>query len=80
MRSSVAVNEANLLKYILSFRQHNGFHEQCVEQIFADLTQHFNPESLMVRAWYTRRGGIDINPCRVSDLALLPKPSRLVRQ
>ena len=74
------VNNANMLRYILSFRQHNGFHEQCVEQIFADLSQYYEPSELMVRAWYTRRGGIDINPCRVSDIALLPVPSRLIRQ
>lgn len=73
-------NNANMLRYILSFRQHNGFHEQCVEQIFADLSQYYAPSELMVRAWYTRRGGIDINPCRVSDMALLPAPSRLIRQ
>lgn len=73
-------NNANMLRYILSFRQHNGFHEQCVEQIFADLSQYYKPSALMVRAWYTRRGGIDINPCRVSDARLLPKPSRLIRQ
>jgi len=75
-----AFNNANMLRYILSFRQHNGFHEQCVEQIFADLSQYYEPSELMVRAWYTRRGGIDINPCRVSDIDLLPKPSRLIRQ
>ncbi|MGO2279674.1 NADPH-dependent 7-cyano-7-deazaguanine reductase QueF [Psychrobacter sp. AOP7-D1-21] len=73
-------NDANMLRYILSFRQHNGFHEQCVEQIFADLSQHYQPSELVVRAWYTRRGGIDINPCRVSDISLLPNPSRLIRQ
>lgn len=73
-------NNANMLRYILSFRQHNGFHEQCVEQIFSDLSQYYAPSELMVRAWYTRRGGIDINPCRVSDMSLLPKPSRLIRQ
>ncbi|MGM8888065.1 NADPH-dependent 7-cyano-7-deazaguanine reductase QueF, partial [Psychrobacter sp. 1U2] len=73
-------NNANMLRYILSFRQHNGFHEQCVEQIFADLSECYKPRELMVRAWYTRRGGIDINPCRVSDIGLLPKPSRLIRQ
>ena len=73
-------NNASMLRYILSFRQHNGFHEQCVEQIFADLSQYYQPSVLMVRAWYTRRGGIDINPCRVSDISLLPKPSRLIRQ
>ena len=74
------VNAANILRYILSFRQHNGFHEQCVEQIFADLSRYYEPSALMVRAWYTRRGGIDINPCRVSDITLLPQPSRLIRQ
>ena len=73
-------NNANMLRYILSFRQHNGFHEQCVEQIFADLSQYYAPSKLMVRAWYTRRGGIDINPCRVSDIGLMPKPTRLIRQ
>lgn len=78
--SEKPVNSANMLRYILSFRQHNGFHEQCVEQIFADLSRYYEPSELMVRAWYTRRGGIDINPCRVSDMSLLPKPSRLIRQ
>ena len=77
---SQPIDCAGLLEYILSFRQHNGFHEQCVEQIFSDLTQAFAPKTLMVRAWYTRRGGIDINPCRVSDISLLPPPSRLNRQ
>ena len=80
MTSEKDVNQANMLRYILSFRQHNGFHEQCVEQIFADLSEYYEPSALMVRAWYTRRGGIDINPCRVSDASLLPKPSRLIRQ
>lgn len=78
--SDKAFDEASMLRYILSFRQHNGFHEQCVEQIFADLSKHYEPSELMVRAWYTRRGGIDINPCRVSDIKLLPQPSRLIRQ
>lgn len=77
---SQPIDRVGLLEYILSFRQHNGFHEQCVEQIFSDLTQAFAPNTLMVRAWYTRRGGIDINPCRVSDISLLPPPSRLNRQ
>ena len=78
--SDKAFDEASMLRYILSFRQHNGFHEQCVEQIFADLSKHYEPSELMVRAWYTRRGGIDINPCRVSDIKLLPQPSRLIGQ
>lgn len=71
----------SLLAYILSFRQHNGFHEQCVEQIYADIWQNLQPKKLMVYAAYTRRGGLDINPCRVSDDEWLPKvPVRLARQ
>lgn len=68
-----------ILKYILSFRQHNGFHEQCVERIFADFMKVFEPSSLLVQANYTRRGGIDINPVRVfnCDVGVL---GRLVRQ
>lgn len=70
----------SMLAYIISYRQHNGFHEQCVEQIFADLWQTLQPEKLMVYATYTRRGGLDINPCRVSHDAWLPSPIRLARQ
>lgn len=70
----------SILAYIISYRQHNGFHEQCVEQMFADLWQNLKPEKLMVYATYTRRGGLDINPCRVSDLTWMPRPIRLARQ
>lgn len=70
----------SILAYIISYRQHNGFHEQCVEQMFADLSEKFSPEKLMVYATYTRRGGLDINPCRVSDAAWMPNPIRLARQ
>ncbi|WFF39142.1 NADPH-dependent 7-cyano-7-deazaguanine reductase QueF [Moraxella nasibovis] len=69
----------DLLKYILSFRQHNGFHEQCVERIFADLMVNFKPQSLKVSANYTRRGGIDINPVRVFNQEI-GEIRRLVRQ
>lgn len=72
--------EKSLIAYIISYRQHNGFHEQCVEQIFADLWTVLQPEKLMVYAAYTRRGGLDINPCRVSDDAWMPIPIRLARQ
>ncbi|WP_180089277.1 NADPH-dependent 7-cyano-7-deazaguanine reductase QueF [Acinetobacter sp. YH12219] len=70
----------SILAYIISYRQHNGFHEQCVEQMFADIWQHLKPSQLMVYAAYTRRGGLDINPCRVSDLTWMPRPIRLARQ
>lgn len=70
----------SILAYIISYRQHNGFHEQCVEQMFADIWQQLKPEKLMVYATYTRRGGLDINPCRVSDSTWMPRPIRLARQ
>ncbi len=53
-----------LLRYLISFREHNEFHEQCVERIFVDLMRHCRPEKLSVYARYTRRGGLDINPFR----------------
>ena len=52
------------LRYVISFRQHNEFHEQCVERIFVDLMRYCQPEKLTVYARYTRRGGLDINPFR----------------
>lgn len=74
------LSEANLFAYIISYREHNGFHEQCVEQIFADIWTQLQPEKLMVYAAYTRRGGLDINPCRVSEMSWMPSPLRLARQ
>ncbi len=56
------IDRAGLLQYIISFRQHNEFHEQCVERIFTDIMHHCQPQKLTVYARYTRRGGIDINP------------------
>ncbi len=61
------IPEAGLLRYFISFRQYQGFHENCVERIFADLTETYAPESLCVYARYTRRGGLDINPIRMSS-------------
>lgn len=58
------IDREGLLKYIVSFRQHNEFHEQCVERIFVDLMARCKPEKLTVYARYTRRGGLDINPFR----------------
>lgn len=58
------INHEGLLKYLISFRKHNEFHEQCVERIFYDILQRCNPKHLTVYARYTRRGGIDINPFR----------------
>jgi len=57
----------SLLQYLVSFRQHQDFHEHCVERIFADLWQRFRPQRLEVGARYLRRGGLDINPVRASQ-------------
>ena len=74
------VCQNSLLTYIISYRTHSGFHEQCVEQIFADVWRHLRPEALAIHAQYTRRGGLDINPCRSSIADWLPKVTRLARQ
>ncbi|EOS96014.1 NADPH-dependent 7-cyano-7-deazaguanine reductase QueF [Erwinia tracheiphila] len=68
-----------LLRYLISFRQHNEFHEQCVERIFNDILHFCQPENLSIYARYTRRGGLDINPWR-SNVPFIPARSRLVRQ
>ncbi|MBL4900805.1 MAG: NADPH-dependent 7-cyano-7-deazaguanine reductase QueF, partial [Colwellia sp.] len=67
-----AIDHAILLKYLISFRQHNEFHEQCVERIFCDLQQYCQLEELTVFARYTRRGGLDINPFRSTHLTRAP--------
>ncbi|HHF6538962.1 NADPH-dependent 7-cyano-7-deazaguanine reductase QueF [Haemophilus influenzae] len=73
------INQEKLLRYVVSFRQHNEFHEQCVERIFCDLMHYAKPEKLTVYARYTRRGGLDINPFR-SNFENLPENLRLARQ
>jgi 7-cyano-7-deazaguanine reductase len=60
------INHASLLKYLISFRNHNEFHEQCVEHIFSDIIEKCTPSELTVYAKYTRRGGVDINPFRTT--------------
>lgn len=75
------INHENLLKYIVSFRNHNEFHEQCIERIFVDITRYCKPASLTVIGRYTRRGGVDINPFRTSDFNIGPIVNkRLCRQ
>ncbi|WP_137820207.1 NADPH-dependent 7-cyano-7-deazaguanine reductase QueF [Pseudomonas sp. 2FG] len=74
-----ALDHASLLAYLVSFRQHADFHEQCVERIFLDLQRLLRPEKLTVYARYVRRGGLDINPYR-STGPIKPDNRRLVRQ
>ena len=64
-----AIDPAGLLRYLVSFRNHQGFHEQVVERIFVDIQQRCRPDKLIVYGRFTRRGGIDINPWRSSDIA-----------
>ncbi|TDO96871.1 NADPH-dependent 7-cyano-7-deazaguanine reductase QueF [Marinomonas balearica] len=73
------IDHASLLKYIVSFREHTDFHEQCVERVFIDIMQQCQPESLIVYARYVRRGGLDINPYRSSSEIVLGN-DRLTRQ
>ena len=73
------INREKLLRYLISFRQHNEFHEQCVERIFCDLIRFAKPQKLSVYARYTRRGGLDINPFR-SNFEPVPQNLRLARQ
>lgn len=61
------IEHESLLRYLVSFRQHNEFHEQCVERIFTDIQLRCQPARLSVWARYTRRGGLDINPWRTSE-------------
>lgn len=74
-----AIDREGLLKYIVSFRQHEGFHESCVEQIFMDIMERCKPRKLTVAARYTRRGGLDINPFR-SNCGEVIEDVRLLRQ
>jgi 7-cyano-7-deazaguanine reductase len=69
-----------LLQYLVSFRNHHEFHEQCVERIFMDIWQRCKPHKLAVYARYTRRGGLDINPFRTSYAQALPANVRTARQ
>lgn len=75
------INREGLLKYLVSFRNHNEFHEQCIERIFVDIMKYCKPESLTVYGRYTRRGGLDINPYRSTEKSsFVGKNLRLIRQ
>ena len=74
-----AVERSSLLQYIIAYRQHQEFHEQCVERMFCDISLACEPQFLHLQAFYTRRGGLDINPFRSTDPGSRPLP-RLNRQ
>jgi len=74
------IDREGLLRYIISFRQHNEFHEQCVERVFVDILRQCRPSALSVFARYTRRGGLDINPYRRTPGMPVPAPFAEIRQ
>ena len=78
--SGPQINQEGLLQYLVSFRNHNEFHEHCVERIFMDVWARCKPIKLSVYARYTRRGGLDINPFRTSYPQALPANIRMARQ
>ena len=79
--SGAAISHASLLSYIISFRQHEGFHEHCVEKIYCDIQRVCAPTSLTVSINFLRRGGLEINPIRSSDADTQVKAlARLLRQ
>ncbi|ABM43416.1 MULTISPECIES: NADPH-dependent 7-cyano-7-deazaguanine reductase QueF [Diaphorobacter] len=78
--SGAQIDQAGLLQYLVSFRNHNEFHEQCVERIFMDIWTRCRPIKLAVYARYTRRGGLDINPLRTSHPQQLQRNVRTARQ
>ncbi len=78
--SGSQIDQEGLLQYLVSFRNHHEFHEQCVERIFMDIWQRCRPLKLSVYARYTRRGGLDINPFRTSFPQGLPVNVRTARQ
>ena len=78
--SGPQMDQGGLLQYLVSFRNHNEFHEHCVERIFMDIWTHCKPSRLSVYARYTRRGGVDINPWRSSHPGVLPVSVRTARQ
>lgn len=75
-----AIDHAGLLKYIVSFRMHSGFHENCVERMYMDIMRQCQPQSLSIYARYTRRGGLDINPWRATPGMPVPSVARSARQ
>ncbi|GEN29640.1 NADPH-dependent 7-cyano-7-deazaguanine reductase [Halovibrio variabilis] len=74
------IDREGLLRYLVSYRQHQDFHEHCVEHIFTDLMAHAKPTQLLVLARYVRRGGLDISPWRATPGLTPPTPLRLARQ
>lgn len=78
--SGEAIDHVGLLNYVLSYREHQEFHEQCVERIFLDISAKCAPKTLTVTAFYQRRGGIDITPWRTTCSDMIVPLTRMARQ
>lgn len=78
--SGPQIEHSGLLQYLISFRQHNEFNEHCVERVFMDIWRHCRPQELTVSAHYTRRGGLDTNPCRSTNPEVPINSTRFFRQ
>jgi 7-cyano-7-deazaguanine reductase len=74
------IDHGALLRYLISYRNHGGFHEQCVERVYMDILKTYSPSYLSVYAKYTRRGGIDISPYRATTIITPPELNRTTRQ
>jgi 7-cyano-7-deazaguanine reductase len=74
------IDRASLLRYLVSYRRHAGFHEHCVERMFVDLIARCRCEALSINARFTRRGGLDINPYRTNAGGQVPRNVRTPRQ
>lgn len=74
-----SIEHSSLLQYLIAYREHQEFHEQCVERMFCDISSRCEPQFLHLQAFYTRRGGLDINPLRSTDAHARPR-QRLNRQ
>ena len=75
----VPIDRASLLRYIVSYRVHSGYHEQVTEQIFTDLMAKCTPEKLKVQTWFVRRGGLDINCLRSTEKSAMKVDGLLAR-
>jgi 7-cyano-7-deazaguanine reductase len=69
-KSDLIIDDLSLIKYIVSFRDHSDFHESCCEKIFFDIYSLINPDFLVVKCFFNRRGGIEINPVRFSGIKI----------
>jgi 7-cyano-7-deazaguanine reductase len=79
-KAETPLDDASLLRYLISYRNHSGYHESCCEQIFKDLEAVLHPDLLTVKCFFTRRGGIDINPMRSRGEVLTPEDFHYFRQ